>query len=149
MRRRGLQISAIALVAVVAIGLVVLARPRREPTRAAPPWWPRASRSTGRAAHPATARSWKASPTGSRSCPAGAAARRQRPYLHHPDALLFDITKRGSQASLPDAGITVMPGFGGVLSDDEIWAVIANIKSRWPAETQAAQAQVNAQAGAP
>jgi mono/diheme cytochrome c family protein len=27
-----------------------------------------------------------------------------------------------------------MPGFSTVLTDDEIWAVIAYIKSRWPQE---------------
>lgn len=36
-----------------------------------------------------------------------------------------------------------MPAFGKALSDDEIWAVLAYIKSTWPPEIQAAQEQVN------
>lgn len=64
---------------------------------------------------------------------------------HHPDTLLFAIVKNGGQATMPSAGKNTMPGFAGVLSDDDIWAVLAYIKSRWPADILAAQAQVNAQ----
>jgi mono/diheme cytochrome c family protein len=32
-----------------------------------------------------------------------------------------------------------MPAFGEALSDDEIWAALAYIKSTWPPETLAAQ----------
>ena len=39
-----------------------------------------------------------------------------------------------------------MPAFGGVLSDDEIWAALAYIKSTWPPDIQATQEQVNQQA---
>lgn len=64
---------------------------------------------------------------------------------HHADELLFDIVKRGPEA-MPTAGSTYrMPAFGGVLSDDEIWAVLAYIKSTWPPEFLAAQEQVNQQ----
>jgi mono/diheme cytochrome c family protein len=39
-----------------------------------------------------------------------------------------------------------MPGFGGALSDDEIWAVVAYIKSTWPREIRRAQAETTARA---
>ena len=32
-----------------------------------------------------------------------------------------------------------MPGFAATLSDTEIWAVLAYIKSTWPADIRAAQ----------
>lgn len=64
---------------------------------------------------------------------------------HHADDLLFDIVKRGPEA-MPTAGSTYrMPPFGEVLSDDEIWAALAYIKSTWPPEFLAAQEQVNQQ----
>jgi len=62
---------------------------------------------------------------------------------HHPDTLLFDIIKHGGQASSPSDYQNNMPAFGGLLSDDEIWAVLAYIKSTWSADVQAAQEQVN------
>jgi len=58
---------------------------------------------------------------------------------HHGDQLLFDITKYGGQAMAPPGFKSNMPGFGAQLSDREIWAVLAFIKSRWPAEIQAVQ----------
>jgi mono/diheme cytochrome c family protein len=42
-----------------------------------------------------------------------------------------------------------MPAFDGVLSDAQIAAALAYIKSRWPAEIRARQAQINHQAGQP
>jgi mono/diheme cytochrome c family protein len=48
---------------------------------------------------------------------------------HHPDDLLFQITKEGGRPYNPRSA---MPGFGGTLTDDEIWSVLAYIKSRWP-----------------
>jgi len=36
-----------------------------------------------------------------------------------------------------------MPGFGDKLSDQEIWAVLAFIKSTWPAEIRARQESIN------
>ncbi|MEQ9180466.1 MAG: c-type cytochrome [Nitratireductor sp.] len=59
---------------------------------------------------------------------------------HHPDAHLFRITKHGLQPPLaPDGYESDMPAFKGVLSDAEIWATLAFIKSRWPPKTQARQ----------
>jgi mono/diheme cytochrome c family protein len=36
-----------------------------------------------------------------------------------------------------------MPGFGGALSDDEMWAVVAFIKASWPGEIRKAQADLD------
>lgn len=66
---------------------------------------------------------------------------------HHPDAALFDITKRGAAAVVGGGHESDMPSFGGVMSDQDIWAVLAYIKSRWPVSIQEKQAQINV--GAP
>jgi len=58
---------------------------------------------------------------------------------HHADAQLFDITRRGVAAVVGGTYRSNMPAFGKVLSDREIWAVLAFIKSRWPADIRAAQ----------
>ena len=58
---------------------------------------------------------------------------------HHPDLYLFNVVKQGGQASSPPGYKNAMPAFGDKLSDEEIWAVTAYIKSTWPLETQAAQ----------
>ena len=58
---------------------------------------------------------------------------------HHPDSVLFKITKHGTAAAAPLDYKSDMPGFAGTLSDEEIWAVLAYIKSRWPGEVQARQ----------
>ncbi|PWC26774.1 cytochrome C [Pseudoroseomonas aestuarii] len=51
---------------------------------------------------------------------------------HHPDAMLFRITRDGTSAVVGGGYESDMPGFGGVLSDTEIRAVLAFIKSTWP-----------------
>ncbi len=50
---------------------------------------------------------------------------------HHPDDLLFKITKIGPAGMLADYE-SDMPGFANQLTDDEIWAALAYIKSTWP-----------------
>ena len=51
---------------------------------------------------------------------------------HHPDRLLFAITKNGLVPPYAPKGYeSDMPAFGGKLSDAEIWAVLAYIKSHW------------------
>jgi mono/diheme cytochrome c family protein len=60
---------------------------------------------------------------------------------HHPDPVLFDITKNGTAAAAPPGYRTTMLGFAEQLSDREIWAVLAYIKSRWPAEIRRRQAE--------
>ena len=58
---------------------------------------------------------------------------------HHHDQLLFDYTKHGGQALAPEGFKSAMPAFGATLADDDIWAVLAFIKSRWPMEIQKRQ----------
>jgi|HigsolmetaAR201D_1030396.scaffolds.fasta_scaffold34310_2 mono/diheme cytochrome c family protein len=58
---------------------------------------------------------------------------------HHSDESLFATTKFGGQATAPVGYKSTMPAFGAVLSDDDIWAVLAYIKSTWPPEVLAAQ----------
>jgi mono/diheme cytochrome c family protein len=67
---------------------------------------------------------------------------------HHPDEVLFGITKFGLVPGkyAPPGYQSDMPGFGGVLTDDEIRAVLAYIKSTWPDEIRRAQAEVTARA---
>jgi mono/diheme cytochrome c family protein len=66
---------------------------------------------------------------------------------HHPDDLLFRITKYGvAKASNLDDYDSAMPAFEGVLSDAEIVAVLSWIKSQWPPEVRKHQDEVNAAA---
>ncbi|MDH3602655.1 MAG: cytochrome c [Candidatus Tectomicrobia bacterium] len=58
---------------------------------------------------------------------------------HHPDAFLFRIPKHGGQASAPRDFRRHIPPFKEVLTDEEIWAILAYIKSRWPAAVRAKQ----------
>ncbi|MEE4118774.1 MAG: cytochrome c [Paracoccaceae bacterium] len=53
---------------------------------------------------------------------------------HHADALLIDITTRGTEAVVGGGYRSNMIGFGDVLTGDEILAVLAYIKSTWPDE---------------
>ena len=67
---------------------------------------------------------------------------------HHPDNLLFAITKRGfvpGKYAPPDYP-SDMPAFGGPLADDQIWAVLAYIKSTWPDDVRAAQMKITRKA---
>ena len=51
---------------------------------------------------------------------------------HHPDEVLFGITKHGMVPPYAPPGYpSDMPAFGGVLSDAEIRAVLAYIQSHW------------------
>lgn len=66
---------------------------------------------------------------------------------HHPDAVLIDITKNGlvPEKTAPKGYESDMPAFGKVLSDEEIVAVLAYIKSSWPAEALEMQKTVTMQ----
>ena len=59
---------------------------------------------------------------------------------HHDTKMLFDYTKYGGQKTLAAVGITDynsgMPGYEDVLSDLQIWEVLAFIRSTWPKEIQ-------------
>jgi mono/diheme cytochrome c family protein len=51
---------------------------------------------------------------------------------HHSDRVLFAISKNGLVPPYaPKNYESDMPAFGGKLSDEEIWAVLAYIKSHW------------------
>jgi mono/diheme cytochrome c family protein len=65
---------------------------------------------------------------------------------HHPDKVLFEITRDGIAAHAPKGYESDMPEFGSRLSDAEIWAVLAYIKSRWPLEIRERQARLSQQA---
>lgn len=53
---------------------------------------------------------------------------------HHPGDVLFGIVKEGVQKYAPPGYETDMPAYAGVLSDEQIAAVLSYIKSKWPAE---------------
>jgi mono/diheme cytochrome c family protein len=67
---------------------------------------------------------------------------------HHPDALLFEITKRGTAAVVGGGYRSNMQGFGETLSDAEIVAVLAYIKSTWPPRIIELHDRLNAEAAA-
>ena len=60
---------------------------------------------------------------------------------HHSDELLFRLTRDGPGIVAGDDYRSAMPAYAGILSDREIWAVLAYIKSRWPAEIREIQAE--------
>ena len=68
---------------------------------------------------------------------------------HHPDQVLFDITKQGVAAFAPEGYTTDMAGFGEVLSDREITAVISYIKSTWTSEIREHQERITKRYQAP
>jgi mono/diheme cytochrome c family protein len=68
---------------------------------------------------------------------------------HHPDEVLFRITKFGGAAEAPPGFKSNMPAFAGVLSDDEIRAVLAYIKRSWPEPIRARQAEISRRSRSP
>ena len=68
---------------------------------------------------------------------------------HHDNVLLFQTTKLGGQGALALRGITNfqsgMPAFEGILSDEDIWNVLAFIRSTWPERERAIQDARNPQ----
>ena len=56
---------------------------------------------------------------------------------HHREQMLFEITKSGLQKFAGKDYQTDMPSYDGVLTDEEIIAVLSYIKSTWPAEIRA------------
>jgi mono/diheme cytochrome c family protein len=58
---------------------------------------------------------------------------------HHPDQVLFDLTKFGVQPIAGPDYRSAMPAFGDKLSDDEILAILSYIKSTWPPEIRRRQ----------
>lgn len=63
---------------------------------------------------------------------------------HHADDLLFEIVKYGPGVVIGDSSYkSIMPVYKGVLSDDDIIAVLSFIKNTWPAEERLWQDKVN------
>jgi mono/diheme cytochrome c family protein len=65
---------------------------------------------------------------------------------HHPDAQLFGIVKQGLAPFVDPGYQSDMPAFEGTLSEEQVAAVLAYIKSTWPPEIRERQARINAQA---
>jgi mono/diheme cytochrome c family protein len=61
----------------------------------------------------------------------------------HADDDLFLMTKYGRFPQAPKDVVSFMPAFEKSLSDDDIIAVIAFIKSRWPTGIRASQSMLN------
>jgi mono/diheme cytochrome c family protein len=66
---------------------------------------------------------------------------------HHPDEQLFAITKHGTAAFAPPGYKTTMTGYAELLSDEEIRATLDYIKSYWPEDIRARQAEITRRAG--
>lgn len=62
---------------------------------------------------------------------------------HHPDGILFRITKEGPAAVVGGGYESDMPGFGAVMGDEEIRAVLAFIRSTWPEREREYQAELS------
>jgi len=63
---------------------------------------------------------------------------------HHPDAVLVDIVKHGlvPGRTAPEGYQSDMPAYAKTLSDEDIVAVLAYIKSTWPQEVRAQQKEM-------
>lgn len=66
---------------------------------------------------------------------------------HHPDAVLIDITKNGlvPGVTAPPGYVSDMRAYGKLLTEHDILAVLAYIKSSWPKEALAAQKEITQQ----
>lgn len=63
---------------------------------------------------------------------------------HHSDRALFQYTKLGGREALALQEVEFnsgMPGFGDVLTDREIWNILAYIQSTWPERARTVQAE--------
>lgn len=66
---------------------------------------------------------------------------------HHPDQVLIDIVKHGlvPGKTAPEGYESDMPAYAGALQDADIVAVLAYIKSTWPADALEAQRNITRQ----
>jgi mono/diheme cytochrome c family protein len=66
---------------------------------------------------------------------------------HHDNALLFDYTKLGGAGAMAALGVedfnSGMPAYEGVIADEDIWDILAYIRSTWPARERDIQASRN------
>ena len=68
---------------------------------------------------------------------------------HHSSDVLFAITKHGLKPPYaPPDYASDMPAFANTLGDDEIWAVLAFIRSRWSDRIRAGHDELERQAAA-
>lgn len=67
---------------------------------------------------------------------------------HHPEQVLFKLTKDGLETFAGPEYKTAMPAFAGKLSDEEIVAVLSFIKSTWPPKQRQANDDVSKTADA-
>ena len=65
---------------------------------------------------------------------------------HHPDRLLFELTKFGPAALVGADYETNMPAYENQLSDDDIIASLSYIKSKWPEEVRVRHDRINEEA---
>jgi len=68
---------------------------------------------------------------------------------HHPDGVLIRITREGPAAVVGGGYESDMPGFGGILADVEISAILDYIKSTWPERERLYQAEMTRREGGP
>ncbi len=76
---------------------------------------------------------------GCRGNPTGRNANPSGHTWHHTDTQLIGMVKNGITPYAPAGYQSDMPAFGGVLSDEQIRAVIAFIKNSWPEEIRERQ----------
>ena len=62
---------------------------------------------------------------------------------HHPDEVLFQLTKFGVQPFAGPDYRSAMPAFQHTLSDEDILAILSYIKSTWPPEIRRRQDAIN------
>lgn len=68
---------------------------------------------------------------------------------HHPDAVLLNIIRHGMQPGVtaPPGYQSDMPAYEGILSEQEMRAVLAYIKDAWPQEARLLQRRATEQYG--
>jgi S-disulfanyl-L-cysteine oxidoreductase SoxD len=59
----------------------------------------------------------------------------------HDDEWIFRTIAEGGQATAAPGEISTMPAFGSTMTETQIWAMIAYIKSTWPPEVQQKQSE--------
>jgi mono/diheme cytochrome c family protein len=61
---------------------------------------------------------------------------------HHSDQYFIEVTLYGG-AAVTGVPTNAMPGFAGSLSEDDVKAILAYIKTSWPDDIRAKQASLN------
>ena len=63
---------------------------------------------------------------------------------HHPDELLYKLTKYGFEAMIGSEYKVSMPIYDGLLKDEDIIAALSYIKSTWPDDVRQIHDKINA-----